>query len=77
MKTCFRALRTLDWGEGSPSNRITTKHTAMMTQEWLRDKFLNVLEWDKLPKYRCAKLVASYLRRLKALITAKCASTRY
>jgi hypothetical protein len=21
-------------------------------------------EWEKLPKYRCAKLVASYLRRL-------------
>ena len=73
-------------------------------QEWLRDKFLNVLEWpsqsqdlnpikhlwrdlkiavlrlspsnltelervcreewEKLSKYRCAKLVASYSRRL-------------
>jgi hypothetical protein len=27
MKTCFRALRTSDWGEGSPSNRITTLST--------------------------------------------------
>ena len=75
-----------------------TKHTAKTTQEWLRDKSLNVLEWnsqspdlnpiehlwrdltiavlqrspsnltelericgekwEKLPKYRCAKLVA-------------------
>jgi hypothetical protein len=34
-------------------------------------------EWEKLPKYRCAMLVASYPRRLKAVITAKCASTKY
>ena len=75
-------------------------------QEWLQDKFLNVLEWpsqspiehlwrdlkiavqqsspsnltelemicreewEKLHKYRCVMLVASYLRRLKAVITA-------
>ena len=25
MKTCSRALRTSDWGEGSPSNRTTTQ----------------------------------------------------
>ena len=109
MKTCSRALRTSDWGEGSPSNRTTTlntapnnnnpKHTAKTTQEWLRHKSMNVLEWpsqsldfnpiehlrrdlkiavqrctpsklkelericrekwEKLPKYRCAKLVVS------------------
>ena len=80
------------------------KHTAKTTQEWLRYKCLNVLEWpsqspdlntivhlwrdlkiavqthspsnltelericreewEKLPKYKCAKLVASYPRRL-------------
>ena len=34
-------------------------------------------EWEKLPKYRCAKLVASYPRRLKAVIAAKGASTKY
>jgi hypothetical protein len=34
-------------------------------------------EWEQLPKYRCAKLVASYQRRLKAVISAKCASTKY
>uniref|UniRef100_A0AAZ3PE19 Sleeping Beauty transposase HTH domain-containing protein n=1 Tax=Oncorhynchus tshawytscha TaxID=74940 RepID=A0AAZ3PE19_ONCTS len=28
-------------------------------------------EWEKLPKYRCAKLVASYPRRLEAKIAAK------
>jgi hypothetical protein len=32
-------------------------------------------EWEKLPKYRCAKLVASYPRILKAAITAKAIST--
>jgi hypothetical protein len=34
-------------------------------------------EWEKLPKYRCAKLVALYPRRLKAVIAAKGASTKY
>ena len=28
-------------------------------------------EWEKLPKYRCAKLVASYPRRIDAVIAAK------
>jgi hypothetical protein len=28
-------------------------------------------EWVKLPKYRCAKLVASYPRRLKAVIAVR------
>ena len=84
------------------------KYTAKTTQEWLRDKSLNVLvwptqstdlnptehvwrdlkiavqrkricreEWEKLPKYRCAKLVVSYPRRLEAVVTAKGASTKY
>ena len=34
-------------------------------------------EWEKLPKYNCAKLVASYPTRLKAVIAAKGASTNY
>jgi hypothetical protein len=34
-------------------------------------------EWQKFPKYRCAKLVAANLRRLKAVIAAKGASTKY
>ena len=33
-------------------------------------------EWKKVPKCRCAKLLASYLRRLKAVIVAKRASTK-
>ncbi|KAG2462209.1 TC1A transposase, partial [Polypterus senegalus] len=34
-------------------------------------------EWVKLAKDRCAKLVASYLKRLEAVIAAKGASTKY
>jgi hypothetical protein len=33
-------------------------------------------EWEKLPKYMCAKLIASY-PRLEAVITAKGAATKY
>jgi hypothetical protein len=89
-------------------------HTAKTMQEWLWDKFLNVLEWpsqrpdlntiehlwrdmktavqqhspstlrgpaeknvEEFPKYRCAKLVVSYPRRLEAVIDAKGASTKH
>ena len=34
-------------------------------------------EWEKLPKYRCAKVLASYPRRLEPVIAAKGASTKY
>jgi hypothetical protein len=34
-------------------------------------------EWQKLPQSRCAKLVASYPKRLEAVINAKGASTKY
>uniref|UniRef100_A0AAZ3ST46 Tc1-like transposase DDE domain-containing protein n=1 Tax=Oncorhynchus tshawytscha TaxID=74940 RepID=A0AAZ3ST46_ONCTS len=34
-------------------------------------------DWEKLSKYRCAKLVESYTRRLKAVNAARGASTKY
>jgi hypothetical protein len=34
-------------------------------------------EWEKLPKYSCAKLELSYPRRLEAVIAAKGATTKY
>ena len=34
-------------------------------------------EWENLPKYRCANLVASHPRRLEAVIAAEGASTKY
>ena len=33
-------------------------------------------EWEKLLKYRCARLVVSYPRRLEAVIAAKGASAK-
>ena len=45
MKTCSRTLRTSDWGEGFTFQQDNDpKHTAKTTQEWHRDKSLNVLE---------------------------------
>ncbi len=113
MKTCSTALRTSDWAEGSPSN-MTMKHTAKVTQEWLRDISVNPLEWpsqgpdlnptkhlwrdlkmavhrrspsnltelerickEEIPQSRCAKLVASYPKRFKAVIAAKGPLTKY
>jgi hypothetical protein len=34
-------------------------------------------EWEKLPKYTCAKVVESFPRGLEAVIAAKCASTKF
>lgn len=34
-------------------------------------------DWEKPPKYRCAKLVASYTKILEALIAAKDDSRKY
>jgi hypothetical protein len=34
-------------------------------------------EWEKLPKYRCARLVVSYPRIFEAVIVAKGVSTKY
>ena len=111
MKTCYRALKTSDWGEGSTSNSTTTLSTqprqcrsgfrTLNVLEWpslspdlnqiehlWRDPKIAVQrhtelericreEWEKLPKYRSAKLVASYPRRLEAVIAGKGASTKY
>jgi hypothetical protein len=33
------------WHVGSPSNRTTTLRKAKITQEWLQDQALNVIEW--------------------------------
>jgi hypothetical protein len=34
-------------------------------------------QWEKLPKYRCAKLAVSYPRRVNPVIAANGASTKY
>ena len=50
------------------------KHTAKITKQWLQD---NSLSETDCPKNRCAKLVASYSKRLEAVIAAKGSSTKY
>jgi transposase len=57
IKHLWRDLK-LDVQRRSPSN---VTELEMICRE----------ELEKLPKYRCAKLVASYLRKLEAVITAK------
>ena len=55
-----------------PGTIPTVKHGGSIELERIcREK------WEKLPKYRCFKLVASYPRRLKAVIVAKGASAKY
>ena len=34
-------------------------------------------EWEKIPKFRCVKLVQTYPRRLEAVFTAKGMSKKY
>ena len=51
MKTCSRALRTSDWGEGSPSNRTTTLSTQTRQRRsgfgtsLLQWSFSGLLQW--------------------------------
>uniref|UniRef100_A0AAZ3SEK2 Tc1-like transposase DDE domain-containing protein n=1 Tax=Oncorhynchus tshawytscha TaxID=74940 RepID=A0AAZ3SEK2_ONCTS len=45
MKTCSRALRTSDWGKGSPSNRTTTLTTQPRKHRSGFGTSLNGLEW--------------------------------
>ena len=108
LKTCSKALRTSDLGEGSTSNRTTTLSTQprqcrsvfggevfecpCMAQpeprlepdrtslERAENSCAAMLpiqpgraweEWEKLRKYRCAKLVVSYPRILDAVIAAQ------
>ena len=81
-----------DWGEGSSSNRTTTLsihlrwqrsgfRTTLNESPWVAQPLLctntKKKKWEKLPKTRCAKLVASSSKRLEAVIAAKGASTKY
>jgi hypothetical protein len=79
----FGSLNVLEWPEpglqpnGTSLERL--ENSCAATHPIQPDRAGEDLheEWEKLTKYRCAKLVASYPRRLKAVITAKGASTKY
>jgi hypothetical protein len=69
-----KSLNVLEWPSQSPDlnpiKRLKNKNPTeleMICRE----------EWEKPPKYICAKLVASSSRRLIAVITAKGASAKY
>ena len=80
-----KSLNVLEWPRQSPDlNPI--KHLWRDLKIAVQQRFPSNLpelericreEWEKLPKYRCAKLVASYPRRLNPVIAAKGASTKY
>jgi hypothetical protein len=89
----LQSTQISDWGKGSPSNTNQSWlwdksqndlewHLKIAVQQ-LSPSNLTELEricreeWEKLPKYRCALLVASYPRKLETVITAKGVSTKF
>ena len=78
-----KSLNVLEWPSQSPNtiehlwrdvNIVVQRRSPSNLTELER---ICREEWEKLPKYRRAKLVASYPRRLHAVIAAKGASTKY
>jgi hypothetical protein len=62
----------------SAALKVPKNIVASIILKWKKfGLFLKLTEWEKLPRYRCAKLVVSYPRTLKAVIAAKGASTKY
>uniref|UniRef100_A0AAZ3RZ70 Tc1-like transposase DDE domain-containing protein n=1 Tax=Oncorhynchus tshawytscha TaxID=74940 RepID=A0AAZ3RZ70_ONCTS len=80
-----KSLKVLDWPSQSPHLRPIEHLWRDLKIAVHRRSPSNLAElericreeWEKLPKYRCAKLVASYPRRIKAVAAAKGASTKY
>ncbi|KAG2465685.1 TCB1 transposase, partial [Polypterus senegalus] len=78
-------VNVLEWPSQSP-NLNPIEHLWRDLKMAVHRRFLSNLmelercckeEWAKLAKDRCAKLVASYSKRLEAVIAAKGASTKY
>jgi hypothetical protein len=80
-----KSLNVLEWHRQSPDlNPIEHLWRELkIAVQWRALSNLTELEricreeWEKLPKYRCVKLVASYPTRHEAEIAAKGASTKY
>ena len=79
------SLNVLEWPSQSPELNLI-KHLLRDQEIAVQGRSpsnLTELEricsekWEKLPKYRCAKLVPSYPRRPESVNTAKGASTKY
>uniref|UniRef100_A0A8C7MUW6 Sleeping Beauty transposase HTH domain-containing protein n=1 Tax=Oncorhynchus kisutch TaxID=8019 RepID=A0A8C7MUW6_ONCKI len=69
--TCSRVLSTSDWRDQKIAVQQRSPSNLTELQRICRE------EWEKLPKYKCAKLVSSHPRRPEAVIAAKVDSTKY
>ena len=80
-----KSLNVLEWTSQSPELNLIEHLWRDLKIAVQRRSLFNLTELEricreereKLPKYRCAKLLASYPRRLNAVIAAKGASTKY
>ena len=80
-----KSLNDLEWPSQSPDLNLIKHLWRDMKIAVQRRSSSNLTElericreeWEKLPKYKCAMLVASYPKRLEAVISAKGASTKY
>ena len=72
-----KSLNVLDWPSQSPDLNLKIAVQQRSPSNLTELERICREEWEKLAKNRCAKLVASYPRRLKAVIAAKGASTKY
>ena len=74
-----KSLNVLEWSSQSPDLNPIEHHRRDLKIAVQRRSPSNLTElekicreeWEKLPKYRCAKLVVSNPRRLKAVIASK------
>ena len=78
------SLNVLEWPSQSPDLNLTEhlwRDLKIAVQQRSPSNLTDLEricreEWEKLPKYRCAKLAASYPTKLEAVIAAKGASTK-
>ena len=70
-----KSLNVLEWPSQNPDMKIAVQRLSPSNLTELERVYSE--EWEKIHKYRCAKLVAPCPRRLEAVIAAKGASTKY
>jgi len=78
-------VNVLEWPSESPDLNLTEhlwRDLKMPVHRWSPSNLMEFErfwkdEWGKLPKNRFAKFVASYSKRLEAVIAAKGALTQY
>uniref|UniRef100_A0AAZ3R8A6 Uncharacterized protein n=1 Tax=Oncorhynchus tshawytscha TaxID=74940 RepID=A0AAZ3R8A6_ONCTS len=81
-KTTQESLNVLEWPSQSLDLNPIERDLKIAVQQHSPSNLTELEricreDWEKLPKYRCAKLVASYPRTLEAVIAVKDDSTKY